>query len=161
MMKYLDEDTKRKIDDFNASQGGPARIELCWDPRRDRWCVFAIPQDYGTHPLSKSWVTPALLRPFLDGSGRRGVFLNTWQDEHGDYLPVDERLFDALRYADTFRDKEHYENNFKRVEVQKELALEKGRRDIAYGARSYWQGLDRVMVGSGFKGNWKRAKGIL
>jgi len=157
MMQYVDPDFRRALDQFNDSQGGPSYIEVCWNPRSNRWCVFAIPQDYGTHPLAKNWVTPKMLRPFLDGSGRMGVFLFTWQDEKGDYLPLDGRLFAALRYADSFADKDHYEKTIVQPEIAKKIAQKKELRDIAYGARNYWYGLDKAVSVAG-RGNWRRAR---
>ncbi len=164
MMNYVDSDFQRELDLFNESQGGPAYIAVCWDVRRDRWTIWAIPVDYGTHPLAKNWVTPTLMRDFLDGSGRRGVFLFSWTDPDsnppGGYMPLDGRLFNALRYADTFRDRKHFEHTVEEPELKKEMLLKKETRDIAYGAASYWAGLERVMMGSHFKGNWRRAAGI-
>src|SRR5207245_268670 len=147
---------QRKLDEFNASQGGPSRIEVCWDIRRDRWCIYAIPQDYGHHPLSKTWVTPKLLRPFVDGSGRVGVFLFTWVDEQGNFLPLDDRLFKALHYADSFSSKDHFEKTITEPAIQRELQQKKELREIAYGARSYWFGLDKATSIPG-RGNWRRA----
>jgi hypothetical protein len=163
-MQTVDTDFQRQLDEFNESQGGPAYIELCWDMRRNVWTVWAIPVDYGTHPLAKNWVTPKLMKPFLDGSGRMGVFLFTWSDPDstppGGFMPLDGRLFNALRYADTFRDKHHFDQTITEPELKKEMLLKKETRDIAYGAASYWAGLNRVMVGSNFKGNWRRAAGL-
>src|SRR2546428_13510479 len=136
-MQHVDPDFQRELDQFNDSQGGPSRIEVCWDMRRDRWCIFAVPLDYGHHPLSTTWVTPKLLRPFLDGSGRMGVFLFTWQEPDGTFLPLDDRLFKSLRWADSFRSKDHFDETIKRPEIQMEMAATKDRRDIAYGAASY------------------------
>jgi hypothetical protein len=160
MMQYVDPDFQRKLDEFNASQGGPSYIDVCWDPHRDRWTVFAVPQDYGHHPLSKTWVTPKLMRNFLDGSGRRGVFLFTWRGANGEYMPLDDRLFTALRYADSFSDKRHFEKTIEEPEAKREMELKKERRDIAYAAKEYWWNLANV-TSAGNHGNWRRAKGIV
>jgi hypothetical protein len=160
MMQYVDPDFRRKLDQFNDSQGGPSSVEVCWDPKRNRWTVYAIPVDYGHHPLAKNWVTPKLLRPFLDGSGRQGVFLFTWQSETGEYLPLDDRLFTTLHWADSFSDKHHFEKTIEEPEARREIAGEKERRNLAAVAREYWWNLGIVSNASG-KGNWRRAKGIV
>lgn len=164
MMQYLDEDTQRGLDQFNQSQGGPARIELCWHPYKDRWAIFAVPQDYGTHPLAKNWVTPKLMTPFPDGSGRQGVALGLWQGANGEYLPIDERFYEALRYADSFRSKDHYDEVFTQREQAQELEESKRLRDIAYGAKNYWFHYDRVIKSmnpaNGSTGDWRASKGF-
>jgi len=159
MINQVDPDFQRKLDQFNSSQGGPSKVEICWDMRRNRWCVFAIPVDYGHHPLSKTWVTPKLLRPFLDGSGRTGVFLFTWQDANGEYLPLDDRIFQALHFADSFTSKDHFEKSIEEPEMQRELSRKKDLRDIAYGAKNYWFNLDKQTSIPG-RGNWRRARGL-
>jgi hypothetical protein len=158
MMLYVDEDFQRTLDDFNASQGGPVTIVVCWNPRKDRWTVYAVPYDYGTHPLSKTYVHPKLMSNFLDGSGRRGVLLFSWQDVDGSYLPLDDRLIRALKLADSFQSKTHFEENFITPELQRQAAQDKEVRNIAYGARSYWWNVPTVTVGSHSGGNWRRAK---
>jgi len=160
MLQHVDPDFQRKLDQFNASQGGPSYIDVCWDMRRNRWCIFAVPQDYGHHPLSKTWVTPKLLRPYLDGSSKKGVFLFTWQDDRGEFLPLDDRLFTTLYWADSFRSKEHYEETVEQPEAKRELAEQKERRNIASAAREYWWNMAIASNAAG-KGNWRRAKGIV
>ena len=160
MMCYVDPDFQRKLDEFNAAQGGPSYIDLCWNPRSDRWTVWAVPQDYGHHPLSKTWVTPKLLRKYLDGSDKRGVFLFTWQGAQSEFLPLDDRLFEALRWADSFSSKDHFERTIEQPEMKRNLTLKKELRDIAYGAREYWWNLAKVTASHGH-GNWRRAKGIV
>jgi len=108
MMRTLDPDFQRRVDEFNRCQGGPVHIALAWNPYIDKWQVFAIPVQDSHHPLARNSVTASLRRPLPDDSSRDGILLFTWQDENGVPLPLDERLFDSLRLADSFRDKEHF-----------------------------------------------------
>lgn len=160
MMLTVDPDFQRKLDLFNDSQGGPVTIVVCWDPKRSRWAVYAVPYDYGSHPLSRTYIHEGLMTNFLDGSDRRGVLLYRWQDEFKNFLPLDDRLIRSLQYADTFRDKEHFKNTVENPEVLQELAKSKEMRDIAYGAKSYWWNVANTTVHAGGRGNWRRAKGI-
>jgi len=159
MMYYIDEDFQRELDQFNISQGGPARIEVCWNPTKHRWTVYAVPQGDSFHPLARNDVTQKLMTNFLDGSGRRGVLLFSWEDAKGDYLALDGRLFDALRLADSFRSRRHYEETVEEPEVKRELAMQKRLRDIAGAASRYWHRLDNIIKSMnpsvGSTGDWR------
>lgn len=152
MIYEVDRDFQRKLDEFNAAQQ-PRVVDIyaVWDPRIDRWTIWALPVDHSSHPLHRKHITKKLCKPFPDGSGREGVRLfvlaeyNARMEDIG-FMPLDDRLFDMLRLADTFSSKDHYEKTFEEPEARKALAQQKAVRDIAYGARSYWFGLDNLIV---------------
>ena len=145
MIRRADEDFRRKLDEFNASQGGPARIDVAWHPKKERWQVFAVPQDHTHHPLARNDITIKLVRPFPDSSGREGVLLFTLRAEDGGFMPLDDRLFTTLYWADSFRSRHHFDETIKNPEIQKELAMKKDLRERVSGATDYWYGIDRVV----------------
>ena len=158
-MERLTPDERRKLDEFNQSQGEP-HIEILWDHKQKRWTLYALSS--GTsHPQYSVENLRKLSRPLPDGSGRQGVFLFTWaqRDALGQdlgYLPVDGRLFDALHWADTFSDRRHFEKTFEDPEVARDVAQKRALRDIAYGARSYFWGLDKLIKGPhSVGGDWR------
>lgn len=146
MNLQVDPDFQRRIDEWNAAHPGPADIAVAWHPQKNRWQVFAIPTKDSSHPLARHKHTPMLVRPFPDDSGRQGILLNTWQGAKGEFLPLDERLFEALHYADSFRSKEHFEETITNPDVQKELETSKKARDLAHAAREYWWKLDSLTI---------------
>lgn len=145
MMYYLDPDFQRRLEEFNLSRGGPAYIAVAWDVNKARWRIWAIPVNDSRHPLARNGITSKMSRPLPDGSGRWGVPLNLWQGLNGEFEPMDERLFEAIVYADSFRSRKHFEETIEQADIQRELAQSKKLRDISYAARSYWWGLDRVV----------------
>ena len=112
--------------------------------------VFAIPQEDSPHPLARHNIKK-LCRPFPDGSGQEGVILFTWakRDAFGSdtgYAPLDERLFEVLDMADSFKDRQHFENTIEASELRREQATNTRVRDIAYGAKEYWANLDSLTI---------------
>lgn len=128
------------LDQFNARQGGPSVIALAWSPKVARWRVYAVPVSDSSHPLARNGITKQLLRPFCDGSGRLGVPLFWWDD------PLDRRLFDVLYFADSFRDKRHFEQTIEQSEAAREQAKKARRLNALGAAREYWQAIDRTLV---------------
>lgn len=160
MIYPVPEDFQRKLDDFNASQGGPSYVAVCWHPGKERWQVFAVPQDHGSHPLARRDITIKLCRPFPDGSSRRGVLLFTWcrRDNHNRDLgfePLDDRIFHTLHWADSFRSRRHFEETIEEPEMVANAIRNKELRDIAGAAAEYWHGIDRLVVGPGTSGDWR------
>lgn len=157
-----------KVDEFNLSQGGPARVETAWNPKTSRWEVWAIPVDHSSHPLGKKDTVLKLLRDFPDHSGRRGVKLFVWckRDDKGrdtGFVQLDDRIFETLRWADSFRSKDAFQRVVEEPQMRKDLALKRRIRDIAYGAREYWWGLDNLIVSMNPEvrsgADWRTAKG--
>lgn len=161
MMTYMDPDFRRRLDDWNSSKGGPAIIDLVWNPIKNRWQVFAVPVADSAHPLARHKHTSMLLSTYPDGSGKRGILLNTWQGAKGEFLPLDERLFEALDYADSFKSRHHFEETIKNPEIQAELSVSKKARDMAYASRSYWQKLDSLVINPNIPGpgDWRAKQG--
>jgi hypothetical protein len=158
----VDPDFQRKLDEFNRSQNAHVDIAVTWDTRRRRWQVWAIPTADSSHPHYNPKMLLQLARTLPDGSGRSGVKLFLWAryDEQGQdagYLPLDDRLLDSLRMADSFRSRNHFDEVITEPELQKEITLKQRLRDIAYGARSYWWGLDRLSIAPGARGggDWR------
>lgn len=153
-------DFQRKLDDFNNSQGGNISVDVCFDPKIKRWTVWAVPEGDTTHPKYRPEALKQLVRPFPDESGRWGVKLFTWAetDTKGDDIGprnLDDRVFQVLRWADSFQDRQHFEKVFEAPETRRELATRQDAREIAYHAKNYWYGLDRTTVGYGSKGDWR------
>jgi len=156
--RTVDAEFQLKVDSFNDAQGGPSRIELCYDPYSERWSVWAVPVQDSHHPLGRNKNVQKLLRPFPDGSGRRGIRVFDWceRDAVGrdiGFRPLDDRIFYALHLADSFADRRHFEETFEAPAAKKELAQKSHLRELAYAARSYWQSLDRLAVNPYIKGS--------
>lgn len=154
-MMYVDPSFQERLDRFNEAQSGPSQIAIAWDSKYNRWRTWVIPIADSYAPGARNARTMSLLETMPDG--RRAVKLNLWQGADGEYLPLDERYFDALRWADSFRDKQHFEETIERPEFQKEIAFNKRLRDIAYGARSYHWNRDKLMINPHLKGpgDWR------
>jgi hypothetical protein len=151
MILQVPEEFQRKLDDFNASQGGPSQVAVAWHPKKSRWQVFAIPVQDAAHPMARNDVTRSMLRPLPDDSGRRGILLFTWcarnaQGDDSGFQPLDDRLFETLHWADSFRDKRHFEQTMEEPELRRKVAEEKRIRDIAYGAKEYYFNWDKLMM---------------
>lgn len=153
MVYHVPEDFQRKLDEFNASQvPRVSDITVCWDPHKSRWAIYAIPVSDTSHPHYRPDATRKLLTNFVDGSGRRGVYLGSWAQRANTghdigFMPLDDRFFHALKYADTFSSRTHFEDTIEKTEARAELEQNARIRDIAYGARSYWWNLDRPTIG--------------
>lgn len=153
-------DFQRKLDEFNDSQGPGVKVDVCFDPKIKRWTVWAVPQGDTSHPKYNPRALRQLIRPFPDDSGRWGVKIFTWAEsnERGEDTgprALDDRIFQVLRVADSFRSREHFEEVFEEPEQRRAMETSKMIRDIAYGARSYWWGLDRPTVGARSRGDWR------
>lgn len=158
---------QKDLDAFNARQGGVSRIEVAWHPKKSRWQIFAVPISDSFHPLAKNDMTKKLCSKFPDDSGREGVLLFTWceRDERGQdcgYMPLDNRVFETLKYADTFEDKHHFEKTIKNPELAKEARDMKTIRSIMGGAQEYWKGLDSLVISMNpdvkASGDWRGAR---
>lgn len=141
---------QRKLDDFNASIGGPSRVEVCWNPRTSRWEVWAVPVSDSAHPKARNDRTKELLRRFPDGSGREGVLLFVWcrRDSSGKdvgYVDLDDRIFTTLRWLDTFNNRREFERIMYSDEA-KEAAWKEGLREIVASAVEYWKNIDNPTV---------------
>jgi hypothetical protein len=150
MMRTLDADFQRKVDEFNQSIGGPSQIAVAWNPRINRWEVWAVPVADSFHPLAKNDHTRKLLRPFPDDSGRWGIRLFVWcrRDTQGrDIGPCepDDRIFSLLRFVDRF-DKDAFRRSVEAPEAQRELAERQALRDTVGAAVEYYWHLDRALV---------------
>src|SRR6266550_8874487 len=109
MNRLPDADFQKKLDDFNAGRGGPAHIAVAFHPEKERWQIFVIPVMDSMHPLARNEKTAKMIRPFPDGSGREGILLNTWEGAKGEFEPMDDRLFEAIDFADGFKDLHHFD----------------------------------------------------
>lgn len=165
MMQQVDEDFQRKIDNWNSDKGGPSYIAVAWNPVKERWQVFAIPIQESHHPLAKNHLTQKLMRRLPDESGREGVLLFTWcnRDERSNdvgFEPLDDRLFQALDWADSFKSKRHFEETIKEPEIVAERTMKKRLRDIAGAATEYWYKLDSLTINPNIPagGDWRGAK---
>jgi len=146
MNRQVDPDFQRRIDEWNAAHPGPADIAIAWHPVKNRWQVFAMPVADSSHPLARHEHTSMLMMNLPDSSGRRGILLNTWQGAGGEFLPLDERLFEALHYADSFRSKDHFEETITNPDKAKEIATSKKAADLIHAAREYWWKLDSLTI---------------
>lgn len=162
MIYDVPEEFKRKLDDFNADQGGPTAIAVAWNQKKERWQIWAIPIDGSHHPLYNPGRLHDMCRPVPDGSGRMGVLLMSWckRDSHGSdigFMPLDDRLLHALKWADSFADRRHFENTIEQQEFKKEAELRNDVREVAYAAKSYWHSMDRLAVAPHTKGggDWR------
>lgn len=155
MNHQVDVDFQRQLDQFNDSQGGPSRVAVCWDDQKQRWIVWIVPVNDSAHPMARNDMTKKLLRPLPDESGRWGVRLFTWQGADGRFLPLDGRLFQSLLWADSFRDKQHFENTIEAPEAKKDLAARQQARDLAYAAKNYWWSHDKLSVGRHVNSGWR------
>lgn len=164
MIRAVDPQFQVRIDEWNASHGGPSVIAVAWNPKKDRWQIFAIPVENSPHPLARNDFTSKMSRPLPDDSGRSGIILNTWEGAQGEFLPLDERLFEALNWADSFRSKQHFDDTIKNPELQAEMAVSKKARDMAYAGRSYWAKLSEITISMNpnvrVGGDWRSAKGL-
>jgi hypothetical protein len=141
---------QRKVDDFNRSIGGPSQIAVVWNPRIDRWEVWAIPVADSAHPRARNDVTRKLLRRFPDDSGRWGIRLFVWckRDAAGRDIAsceLDDRIFSLLRFVDRF-DKESFRRSVEEPEAKKALAEQQALRDVVGAAVEYYWRLDTPIV---------------
>ncbi len=151
MMRTVPEDFQRKVDDWNAGHPGPAAIAIAYNPRDERWEVWAVPTEMSSFAGARNDVTARLVRPLPDDSSRQGIKLFKWAEynEKGQeigYLPLDNRVFDAIHYADSFRSKDHFKDTVSNPEVEKEVREKAHVRAIAAGAAQYWKSFDRPLV---------------
>lgn len=155
--RQVDADFQRKLDQFNDSQGGPSQIAVAWNNQSGRWQIYAVPVQDSHHPLARQKNLLQLMRTFPDGSDRRGVLLFTWQDDKNGYLPLDDRLFHALHWADSFSSRRHFEETIDEPEFKKELALKKNVREMTKACANYWYTLDRLAINPHIKGpgDWR------
>lgn len=155
MNRRVDPEFQRKLDDFNASKGGPARIEVAWNPKSERWEIWCVPVMDSTHPLARNQNTAQQIRPFPDDSGREGVFLNTWGTKER-FEPLDDRLFEAINFADSFRDRHHFEEIIESPEFKAEARSKADLREKAAATRRYYQGIDSLTIGAHSKSaDWR------
>ena len=164
MVRQVDEAFQRELDAFNVRQGGNQEVAVVWDAKEAIWTVWVIPHEATTHQDFDASKLDELMREFPDYSGRWGVKIFDWADESTNrftgeatkvFRPLDRRLFEALKMADSFESSDHFKETFEDPERLHQLGLTKEIRDIAAGAASYWHGLDKVTVGSGTRGNWR------
>lgn len=186
MKLEVPEEYQRKIDAFNSARGGPTHVAVAWNPMAKktlvktehgvpvydytgRWQVFAIPVYDSAHPLARNEVTRKLMKRLPDDSSREGVLIFTWcqRNEAGDdvgYEPLDNRIFQLLDWADTFKDKQHFDKAIKEPELRRELADKARFRAIAGGAAEYWRGLDKLTISMNpatrVGGSWRDAGGM-
>lgn len=151
MIRHPDPDFTRELALFNDQQGGPTAVDVAWHPEKERWQVFAVPQYQSSHPLAQHDATAKLMSNFPDESGKRGILLFTWCERDKGYAdagfkPLDSRLFYFLRWADTFRDKDHFKETIEDPQLVREMAEKKHLRDIVGGGVEYFNKLDKVTV---------------
>jgi hypothetical protein len=158
----IDPEFQVKLDQFNASQGPPSRIELAFDCKKNRWVVFAVPFSDSSHPLARNYVTRNLKTRFPDDSGREGIRLFTWceTDNNGNdigFKQLDDRLFTALHFADSFKSKTHFDDTIKKPELAAEARQSKQVKEAIFAAREYWHTLDRLLIAKSTKsgGDWR------
>jgi hypothetical protein len=163
------EDFLRDLDNFNASRGGPTRVAPAWNPQLARWQIFAIPVYDSPHPLARNQFTKKLMKRLPDDSGREGVLIFTWcaRDAAGrdvGFEPLDTRIFQLLDWADTFKDKQHFEKAIQEPELQREIAQKRRFRAVAGGVAEYWRNFQKLTLsmnpatrtGAG----WRDAQGL-
>ena len=164
MVRELDESFQRELDAFNVRQGGDQKVVIAWDAKQGIWTVWVVPHAATVHRDFDAETLNQLMREFPDYSGRWGVKIFDWADEVEDkwtgekvkkFRSLDMRLFEALKMADSFNSRQHFEETFEDPDFQRQLRLNADIRDIAAGAASYWYGLDKVTVGAATRGNWR------
>lgn len=185
MSREVPEAFQDTLDAFNRSQGPPTEIAVVWNDKAfkrevkkdawgipvyeydGRWQVFAVPVSESTHPLARNSRTRKLLSRLPDDSGREGVLLFTWceRNEIGHdvgFLPLDTRLLDALIFADSFRDKQHFEKTIKNPELEREKRDIKTLQAIMGAGQQYWKGIDSLTISMNpdvrVGGDWRGAK---
>lgn len=151
MRLEVDSAFQRELDGFNDARGGPTRVAVAWNPKMGRWQVFAIPVYDSAHPLARNQFTKKLLKRLPDDSCRDGVLIFTWcaRDSKGDdvgYEPLDNRIFQLLDWADTFKDRQHFEKTIQEPEIRAELATKARTRAVAGGVAEYWKNLDKLTI---------------
>ena len=149
-MRDVDPDFQRKIDDWNDQIGGPSKIALAWNPRTERWVVYAIPVQGSNHPLARNDITKKMCSRLPDDSGREGVLLFSWcmrDHRHNDvgFLPLDDRLFETLSLC-LVRDHRHYEETMERPQEKKEIEEKKSIRVIAGAQAEYFKNYDNLTI---------------
>lgn len=120
-----------------------------------RWEVW-IKLVENTHSLNRHSISKKDL--FQDGCIYR--FLQTWcyvEDVDSDlgFCPLDGRILQSLRLADTFRNRRFYEDVYENFEYNKELQRKKDIRTLAANATSEYYGLDNPIIGRYTKGDWR------
>jgi hypothetical protein len=151
MIRTVDQEFQQKLDEWNRSHPGPADVAAAWNPRIERWEIWAIPTEMSSHERAHNDVTIKLMRPFPDNSSRVGIKLFVWADfnEKGQdvgYMALDNRVFDALHWADSFRSRRHFEETISDPEIEKEVKRKAHIRAVAAGTAQYWHTLDRPAV---------------
>lgn len=160
--RALDREIQRKLKSWNEDHPGPdvaivwnpLAVKLgqgCYDPRWEIWVEVTS----NSHPNHRFVEKQGDIR--FDGCTWR--FLNTYKQPDGSFAPLDDRLFRALYWSDTWRHREHYEEALVSQDIRKKKAETDMIRDTAYGLTEKWKNFDRTQVGSGSSGNW-RAKEI-
>lgn len=144
MMYHVDEQFQAKLDDFNTSQGGNIKIDVCWNSKKGRWQVFAVPN-------VQRGSGAKMMVNFPDGSGRRGVHVFTLADHNSKgedigFHQLDDRLFKYLRWADTFRSRTVFEDTIEKPEAKRKAAEDKDLKDAIHTSRQYWRKMDDLTI---------------
>ena len=136
--KDVPPDFRRRIDDYNRTYGSP-EIDIVWNPTSKNL------NDGFFDPRWEFWVEVTdntKQKRTIESEGdveRRGKtwrFLNTWQYPDGSYAPLDDRIFQALRQADTWTHSETYHDLVEKPERYREEQEFKALMDTAYGMRT-------------------------
>jgi len=162
--KEMDRDFARTLKRYNEDHPGPDigvfwnSTSLCLDRKRGlwggRWEIWVEVTD-NSHPGNK----------YLDKTGdtwhngKRWRFLNTYKNDDGSFAPLDDRVFTALHWADTWRNKNHYDETVMSLDRSKREQELAATRETASQLASYWRdyGDDVSKFGPGTTGNWRRS----
>jgi hypothetical protein len=136
--RELSPDFRRKLEEYNRMYG-PPEVDIRWNPT-------SVNLGHGRFdPRWEIWIevtdnTKQKRTVESEGDVRSGMktwrFLNTWQYADKSFAPLDNRVFRALREADTWK---HAETFHEVVELPERYRKEeefKALQDTAYGMRT-------------------------
>jgi hypothetical protein len=134
-------DFQRKLRDYNRTHGSPEAairwnpisVDLglgYWDPRWEIW--IEVTDNTKQKKVVKS-------EGDVEEDGRTWRFLNTWQYADNSFAPLDDRVFQALRDADTWTHPETYHEMIEEPERYRKEQEFKVLQDTAYGMRTNWR----------------------
>lgn len=163
MTREIPIEFQRKLDEFNRSVGGPTEVRVVWEPRSERWEVWAIPLYPSSHPKAR-FFHRGLLKRLPTEEELWGVHIFTWcvRDENGrdiGYAPLDDRIFTVLRTIDTYKRSLSASELRERLEEEKDEREKKRLRDIIYSLAEYYKRIDSPIISMDpsirVKGDWR------
>jgi hypothetical protein len=138
----LDDMNPRTFMKWNKRHRRVALHSPCWEGRWEIWCelIETTHEDAASdRALSDEWNQEA-------GCWMRK--LQTYSNEDGSFAPVDERLLVGLDLADTWANKNFYQDHVSDPYTAQDDALTKDREEIYADGARYFKDHDRTLVGA-------------